>query len=401
MRRWEALDGLQPAIVPEEYPEVERMIKAEPRVPGRARAPRDRPISTWSASTRSRPARGRPPVRGPTPLPRCRLGPAYPDGNPYARPIEGVFGLVDLQRGEVLEVDDHGVVPLPTATASTAPRGVGPMRDDLKPLEIDQPEGPSFTVDGQRRALAEVAVPRRLHPAEGLVLHTRRLRGRRPRAPDPPPRVATRRWSCPTATRPEHVPPQNAFDIGEYGVGPLANSLDARLRLPRRDPLLRRAWSTTARRARAIPNAICLHEEDYGILWKHTDYRTGQTEVRRSRRLVISFVATVGNYDYGFYWYLYQDGTIECEVKLTGIISTGAVAPARRRATAQLVAPRAQRAEPPALLQRAARHRRRRARQHRLRGRHAEPTPAARTTRTATPSCRATHAPAREPRRQR
>src|SRR5262249_7132460 len=52
-------------------------------------------------------------------------------------------------------------------------------------------------------------------------------------------------------------------------------------------------------------------------------------EVRRSRRLVVSFIATVGNYDYGFFWYFYQDGTLEYEVKLTGIISNGAALPGR------------------------------------------------------------------------
>ena len=66
-----------------------------------------------------------------------------------------------------------------------------------------------------------------------------------------------------------------------------------------------------------------LHEEDYGIGWKHTDWRTDHMEVRRSRRLVISFFCTVGNYDYGFYWSFYQDGTIEVEVKLTGVLNTG------------------------------------------------------------------------------
>src|SRR5205085_6865607 len=50
----------------------------------------------------------------------------------------------------------------------------------------------------------------------------------------------------------------------------------------------------------------------------------GTTEVRRSRRLVVSFIATVGNYEYGFYWYFYLDGTIQLEVKLTGIMSTQA-----------------------------------------------------------------------------
>ena len=59
-----------------------------------------------------------------------------------------------------------------------------------------------------------------------------------------------------------------------------------------------------------IPNAICMHEEDFGILWKHVDWRTGETEVRRSRRLVVSFISTVGNYEYGFFWYFYQDGTV-------------------------------------------------------------------------------------------
>jgi primary-amine oxidase len=75
-----------------------------------------------------------------------------------------------------------------------------------------------------------------------------------------------------------------------------------------------------------IPNAICVHEEDYGILWKHTDRRLPDApQVRRSRRLVISSVSTVENYEYGFYWYFYQDGNIAFEIKLTGILSLGAV----------------------------------------------------------------------------
>jgi primary-amine oxidase len=37
---------------------------------------------------------------------------------------------------------------------------------------------------------------------------------------------------------------------------------------------------------------------------------------------VVSFFTTVGNYDYGFYWYFYLDGTIECEIKLTGTLFT-------------------------------------------------------------------------------
>ena len=74
-----------------------------------------------------------------------------------------------------------------------------------------------------------------------------------------------------------------------------------------------------------IKNAICIHEEDFGIQWKHTDFNGFiPTEVRRSRRLVVSSISTIGNYDYGIFWYLYLDGTIQAEMKLTGIVGISA-----------------------------------------------------------------------------
>ena len=92
--------------------------------------------------------------------------------------------------------------------------------------------------------------------------------------------------------------------------------------------------------ARLVERAICLHEEDYGILWKHHDAQSQTTEVRRSRRLVVSTFHTVGNYDYGFYWYLYLDGSIQMEVKLTGIVGVSAVRDGEERpAFAPLIAP--------------------------------------------------------------
>ena len=116
---------------------------------------------------------------------------------------------------------------------------------------------------------------------------------------------------------------QNAFDAGEYGMGQLANSLelgcDCLGHIHYFDAVLADAKGDP----RVIKNAICLHEEDFGIGWKHTDWRTGSVEVRRSRKLVISFFCTVGNYDYGFYWSFFQDGTINVEVKLTGCLNTG------------------------------------------------------------------------------
>ena len=56
---------------------------------------------------------------------------------------------------------------------------------------------------------------------------------------------------------------------------------------------------------------ICMHEEDCGIAWKHTDWRTGVAQMRRNRRLVFSFICTIANYEYAFYYHLYLDGAIE------------------------------------------------------------------------------------------
>ncbi|WP_337589513.1 hypothetical protein [Kribbella capetownensis] len=70
-----------------------------------------------------------------------------------------------------------------------------------------------------------------------------------------------------------------------------------------------------------ITNAICLHEEDNAVLWKHVDHTTG-AEVRRMRRMVVSCHATVANYEYLIYWRFYQDGNIECEVRATGLMVT-------------------------------------------------------------------------------
>jgi primary-amine oxidase len=118
---------------------------------------------------------------------------------------------------------------------------------------------------------------------------------------------------------------KNAFDVGEYGLGMLANPLTLGCDCLGEIRYLDAHVATGTGDIYRIDQAICIHEEDVGISWKHTDFRTGDVEVRRLRRLVVSFIATVGNYEYALYWYLYQDGRIEHEIKLTGILSTAAL----------------------------------------------------------------------------
>ena len=117
------------------------------------------------------------------------------------------------------------------------------------------------------------------------------------------------------------------------------------------------------------------------MLWKHVDHVEG-AEVRRSRRLVISVHVTVANYEYLVYWRLYQDGSIECHVRATGIMVVGHLPegePARPRHDGR---PAHLRAVSPALPDRAAGHGRRRPGQHRPHGRDVARRATPTTTRT-------------------
>jgi primary-amine oxidase len=262
----------------------------------------------------------------------------HPASNGYARPIEGVVAFVDGARGEVLEVVDHGIVPLPPEPGSYYPEDNAPARADLRELSITQPHGPSFTVDGNLVRWQRWSLRASMDPHEGLVLHTIGYDdGDRTR------RVLYR------ASISEMVVPygdpgplhgwKNAFDAGEWGLGRMANSLKLGCDCLGEIHYLDAVCATEQGEPWVLENAICIHEEDYGILWRHWDMQGGRTEVRRSRRLVVSSIATVGNYEYGFYWYFYLDGTIQHEVKLTGIMSTQALPPGVRSAYASPIAP--------------------------------------------------------------
>src|SRR6266540_3996136 len=258
--------------------------------------------------------------------------------NGYARPIEGLIGFVDLGRGEVLEVADHGVVALPPERGGYLRDDVGPMRDDLKSIEITQPDGPSFTVEGNLVRWQRWSLRVSMDPYEGIVLHTIGYEdGGRVR-----PILHRASISEMVVTYgnpgPEHGW-KNAFDAGEWGLGRLANSLTHGCDCLGVIRYLDAVTADEQGNPVTLSQVICLHEEDFGILWKHQDLHSGRTEVRRSRRLVVSSIATVGNYEYGFYWYLYLDGTIQAEVKLTGIIQTQAVSPGERVPYANPVTP--------------------------------------------------------------
>ncbi len=335
---WRELQYVQPAIIPEELAETEALVKANPAFQAALRRRGITDLDTVMIDTWS------PGCYESAELQQRRLLRSFPyvrydnEDNGYAHPIEGIVILVDLNAAQVVRIDDYAALPVPPMSGKYTPDAVGPLRTDLKPLEIVQPEGPSFVVDGHEIRWQKWRFRITFNTREGLVLHTISYedQGRE--------RPLLYRASLAEMVVPYGDPSssnyrKNAFDVGEYGLGTLANTLepgcDCLGHIHYFDALMTNGRGELLR----LPHAICLHEEDYGILWKHYDWRAQRAEVRRSRRLVVSFIATIDNYEYGFYWYFYQDGSIEFEVKLTGIMSTSAVPAGVSPKYAALVAP--------------------------------------------------------------
>jgi primary-amine oxidase len=339
---WEHLPGQQPNMTVDEWHECDVMLRSHPAVIEALarRGITDRSLvlsDMWAYGAALVPERyaGR------------RIGwcdvwyRGSERGNPYAHHLSGLHPVVDLNAMELLELEDsyqEGQAP----EAAGQVRGeylpdLLPMRlREVAPLQVSQPDGVGFTLDGTLLSWQNWQLRLGFNYREGLVLHQVAFRdgGRlRPVAH----RLSFAEMVVPYRdASPDHYR-RTAFDIGEWGLGFMTTSLTLGCDCLGEITYLDAVVHDSAGEPQVIQNAICVHEEDSGVLWKHVDERAG-AEVRRARRLVVSFHVTVANYEYLVYWRFYQDGSIECEVRATGIMVTShTAAPGSRPANGTLV----------------------------------------------------------------
>ncbi|ALJ19455.1 primary-amine oxidase [Microbacterium sp. No. 7] len=242
----------------------------------------------------------------------------FPADHPWAHPVDGLTAYIDVAARAVIEIVDTPGFAIPQTSGNfDDPEVQGPPLEGLRPIVITQPEGSSLTVDDERVTWGDWDLRIGFDTREGLILRQLAFKGR----------PVMYRGSISEMVVPYADPApnrfwQNYFDTGEYLFGRYTNELELGCDCVGDITYVDVTLADELGMPRTVRNGVCMHEEDFGSLWKHTDLFTGSAEVRRQRRLVISFFTTVGNYDYGFFWYLYLDGTIECEAKLTGILFT-------------------------------------------------------------------------------
>ncbi|MFT4042792.1 MAG: primary-amine oxidase [Gordonia sp. (in: high G+C Gram-positive bacteria)] len=261
--------------------------------------------------------------------------------NPYANPVSGLHCVIDVNTMELLRIEDsldsndaNGDTTefvRPDVMGEYAPAHIPERirksfnRPPLKPLDITQPDGPSFDLDGNLLTWQKWSLRVGFNYREGMTLHTVTYDdgGRiRPIAH----RLSFAEMVVPYRdSAPDHYR-RTAFDIGEWGLGFMTTSLELGCDCLGEIRYLDAVLHNSAGEPYTIANAICIHEEDNAVLWKHVDHDTG-AQVRRMRRLTVSFHVTVANYEYLVYWRFYQDGNIECEVRATGIMVTTPLPP--------------------------------------------------------------------------
>jgi primary-amine oxidase len=239
--------------------------------------------------------------------------------NPYARPIDGVVAYVNLTDRKVYRLIDYADSPVPMQPSDFDPKSIGAQRKAPAPLKIVQPNGPGFELRGNEVQWQNWRFRVGVTPREGVVLHEVAYDDHGTVRPIIY-RASLAEMVVPYGSPAEGWYVKNAFDEGEYGVGELFFPLVPAVDVPENAAFLEASFANPDGSARTVSNAIAIYERDAGMLWKHVDFFTGKNQSRRARQLVVFAVATVGNYEYGFEWVFHQDGVVDMNVVLTGII---------------------------------------------------------------------------------
>ncbi|KAF2726736.1 copper amine oxidase-like protein [Polyplosphaeria fusca] len=260
------------------------------------------------------------------------------DSNFYAYPLP-IIPILDAHKKEIVRIDrlatggkgdsltgqTHSEKVLDHCQSGEYVPELVDLRKDLKPIDITQPEGPSFKVTDE--SLVEWQKWRfrlSFNPREGAVLHDVHYDGR----------SIMYRLSFSEMTVPygDPRPPfhrKQAFDFGDGGAGNCANNLSLGCDCLGVIKYFDGVVIDSDGQPREHPNVICLHEQDNGIGWKHTNWRTGRAVVTRNRELVVQFIITLANYEYVFAYIFRQNGDLTVEVRATGIVSVVNIDPGK------------------------------------------------------------------------
>ena len=239
--------------------------------------------------------------------------------NYWGRPIEGLIALVDLGNYKVIKLIDAGIVPVPKAPVDFDEKSVGPLRESPEPIEISQPQGHSFKIDGHTVSWQNWNFHFRIDPRVGPVISRVQYRDKSKV------RSILYEGSASELFVPYMDPNvgwyfRTYMDAGEYGIGKFAAPLEPGLDCPANAEYFDTVFADDKGVPYTQKRAACLFERYAGdMAWRHYEGVNGQNESRKRTDLVLRLVSALGNYDYIFDWVFSQNGTIRVALGSSGI----------------------------------------------------------------------------------
>jgi len=247
--------------------------------------------------------------------------------NLYAKPLEGMQAIIDLDDRVVVRVLDSGVVPLPAATHEFDEATVAAthgLRPAMKSIRILQPDGVNFARSGNFIEWQKWKFHVRFERRPGTVISLVTYDGR----------PVLYQGSLAEIFVPYQDPDANWFyrtymDAGEFGFGLLSSPLAPGLDVPENAVLLDALVSAAIPVPDIpvvplpLPGVVGVFERLTGNpAWRHFELFAGPApayEGRADVELVVRSIAQVGNYDYLVDWVFNPSGVIRVDVGLTGI----------------------------------------------------------------------------------
>ncbi|MEM9121960.1 MAG: tyramine oxidase [Pseudomonadota bacterium] len=254
-----------------------------------------------------------------------------PDGsNFYAKPIEGLFAVVDIGKREVLRVVDEDVVPIAEDEWGYSEDEVAarmPLRPASNAAKLLQDGRPNYTLDGHALTWDIWRMRLRTDKRPGLVLSNIDVKDGEAW------RSVLYQAHLSEVFVPYMDPSEGWYwrtymDSGEYGFGLFLTPLTPRVDCPAYATYLPALVNADNGSALEIPNAICIFERNIGDpAWRHFEvFAQGEGEEgfvpadgRPETELVVRTASAVGNYDYLIDYRFKQNGEIWVKIGATGI----------------------------------------------------------------------------------
>jgi primary-amine oxidase len=233
--------------------------------------------------------------------------------------VRGLDVRVDLGAGTV-----EDVLESPFGGGRTDPSvAPAPAARPLKPLVVSQPNGPSFSIRGSEILWDRWRLHFGVHPRRGVEIYDVAIVEGNETRP-----VLYRAGLSELMTPygdPEYVSwfPRDAGDYGMSLYSATRASAIVGADAPANATFVPAVFTDPKGRPVTVPRVVAIYERDGGVLWRHS------ARASRSRQLVLSGYTTVDNYDYLFHWIFSQDGAIDVQVQLTGVMNVRPVAAMR------------------------------------------------------------------------